>query len=105
MITKAGFTFNLISNPRTEDGGFGPIKCTICKSETTMLLQIIDTGNHEYDSTITICKSCLSWMIKLIDGGIINEIKNKDIAKEIVSSILDTANSESFMRILMGQGV
>ena len=60
MITKAGFTFELKNNPRTEDGGFGPLKCTICKSETTMLLGICDLGNYEYDSTLTICKGCLS---------------------------------------------
>jgi hypothetical protein len=103
MIEKAGFGFNLINNPRTEDGGFGPAWCTICKSKTTMLLQITDLGNQEYDSTLTICKGCLSRMIELIDSAIIDEIKNKDVAKEITSYILETANTESFMRVLMGQ--
>jgi hypothetical protein len=103
MITKSGFTFNLKSNPRTEDGGFGPLRCTLCKGKTTMLLQITDLGNNEYDSTLTVCKGCLSWMIELIDSAIIDEIKNKDVAKEITSYILETANTESFMRVLMGQ--
>lgn len=105
MITKSGFTFNLISNPRTEDGGFGLLRCTLCKAKTTMLLQITDSGNHEYDGSLTVCKGCLSWMIELIDSGIINEIKRlkegKDIAKDITSSILTTANTESLMRVLM----
>jgi hypothetical protein len=82
MIEKSGFRFNLKNNPRTEDGGFGPLKCTICKSETTMLLEITDLGNQEYDSTLTICKGCLSWMIELIDSAIIDKIKNKDMEQE-----------------------
>lgn len=76
MITKEGFKFKLKNNPRTEDGGFGPLRCTICKSKTTMLLEITDLGNHEYDSTLTVCKGCLNWMMNLIDSGIINEIRD-----------------------------
>ncbi len=79
MITKAGFTFKLINNPRTKDGGFGPLRCTICKSKTTMLLQIIDIDYHiDMDGhKLTVCKGCLSWMMELIDSGIINEIKKE----------------------------
>ncbi len=82
MITKSGFKFNLINNPRTDDGGFGPVRCTICKSKTTMLLQIVDIDYHiDMDGhKLTVCKGCLDWMIRLIDNGIINEIiKNGEI--------------------------
>jgi hypothetical protein len=79
MIEKSGFKFNLINNPRTEDGGFGPLRCTICKSKTTMLLQITDIEYHiDMDGhKLTVCKGCLSWMTELIDSGIINEIIKK----------------------------
>ena len=77
MIEKSGFRFNLIDNPRTEDGGFGSLRCTVCKSKTTMLLQITELENQEYDSTLTVCKGCLNWMIELINKGMINEIIKK----------------------------
>jgi len=77
MIEKSGFTFNLKNNPRTEDGGFGPLRCTLCSAKTTMLLQITDLGNHEYDSSLIVCKGCLDWMMKLIDSGVINFIKKE----------------------------
>ena len=79
MIEKKGFRFKLIDNPRTDDGGFGPVKCTVCKSETTMLLQIEDIDYHiDMDGhKLTVCKGCLSWMINLIDNGMINKIKCK----------------------------
>jgi len=76
MIIKSGFKFNLINNPRTDDGGFGPVRCTLCKSKPTMLLQIVDIDYHiDMDGhKLTVCKGCLSWMIELIDKGVINEI-------------------------------
>lgn len=81
MIVKPGFKFNLINNPRTEDGGFGPIRCTLCKSKTTMLLQIVDINYHiDMDGhKLIVCKSCLNWMIDLINSGIINIIKRNHI--------------------------
>jgi len=76
-IEKKGFRFKLINNPRTDDGGFGPVICTVCKAKTTMLLQIIDIELHcDMDGhKLTVCKSCLNWMIELIDSGIINTLK------------------------------
>jgi len=80
MITKSGFELKLINNPRTDDGGFGPVRCTVCRAKTTMLLQIIDIEYHsDMDGhKLTVCKSCLSWMIDLIDSGIINVIKKEN---------------------------
>ena len=80
FIEKKGFSFNLINNPRTKDGGFGKLRCTICKCKTTMLLQIIDTEYHiDMDGhKLTVCKGCLSWMIDLIDSEMINKIKGEN---------------------------
>jgi queuine/archaeosine tRNA-ribosyltransferase len=74
---RSGFTFELISNPRTEYGGFGPLGCTLCKSKTTMLLKITDIEYYaDMDGhNLTVCKSCLSWMMELINKGMIKEFK------------------------------
>jgi len=79
-IEKKGFRFNLINNPRTEDGGFGPVRCTICKAKTTMLLKITDIEYHiDMDGhKLTVCKSCLDWMIDLINSEIIDIIKKEN---------------------------
>ena len=80
FIEKKAFRFNLIDNPRTDDGGFGPVRCTVCKAKTTMFLQIIDIEYHsDMDGhKLTVCKGCLNWMMELIDSGIINKIKGEN---------------------------
>ncbi len=64
--------FSTISNPRTEDGGFGPVFCEKCDGNSSMLLEIkLDTVKF------IMCNGCLLKGSKMILDGILDTVKNK----------------------------
>ncbi len=62
--------FKAINNPRTEDGGFGPVFCEKCNGSTSALLEI------KFNTIkFVICNSCLLKGSEMILDEIINQCK------------------------------
>lgn len=74
--------FELLNNPRGENGEMGPLKCDVCSKKSTYYLDIIDELSFE-ESILWICKSCLTKGIKFIDESITDDIKSVSKGQEI----------------------
>lgn len=64
--------FEAVSEPRTEDGGFGPNSCLKCGAKTTCYLRLVLFRT----SSILMCMGCLNEGIKTINDAMIESYKN-----------------------------
>lgn len=62
--------FKAINNPRTEDGGFGPVFCEKCNGSTSALLEI-KFNTIEF----VLCGGCLRDGSEMISTEILNQYK------------------------------
>ena len=82
MRIKDEFLVTYMENPRTEDGGFGILRCNLCDSNSPGLVYLYEKKNME---GLLICKGCLEYLTRFRDKCTIETIKNVDKKKEIRS--------------------
>lgn len=64
--------FEAVSEPRTEDGGFGPNKCLKCGAKTTCYLRIILFRTY----SILLCMGCLEEGMEVIRDAMVKSYTN-----------------------------
>ena len=76
QIVNHIFELRVLDNPRRDDGGFGPICCSLCNSQPTALVEIImKYDGCDWAPDIVLCKGCLDGMDKLINWGYTEQVK------------------------------
>ncbi len=65
--------FEVVLEPRTEDGGFGPSVCSKCGAKTTgyLMIKVIET------CSILLCRGCLEEGIEVICGAMVKSYKEE----------------------------
>ena len=72
--------FTTMSEPRTEDGDFGPSECAKCGAKTTMYLKF-----NLYTTYVLLCKGCLLDGAEMIDNAVLEDCIRKGELKKFES--------------------
>ena len=66
--------FNSINCPRTENGGFGPVRCENCDGRSTAYLEI---EFEEQNFKVVLCKGCLLNGVEIINNTMLEDCVRK----------------------------
>jgi len=66
--------FKAINCPRTEDGGFGPQRCSNCDGRSTAYLEI---EFEEEAFSVVLCKGCLLNGVEIINNTMLEDCIRK----------------------------